>query len=223
MTLGEKTLRHGGLLKEGARAMDGRTALLELFHRWDSFESLIPMAELRQGLSGLTLELNDVIDCTIFSDVAYQRVLIHQSTAYEALVLCWRSGQRSPIHDHKGSICAVYIIEGTATETIYAPSPCGRLFPAHSRSAGPRSLCVSQDADIHQMGNLQPEGRDLVSLHLYSPPLSASRIYSIDDTTLGGHDVLSASRPQTILSEIRVDGPHALSPKHPTRVRQVTP
>lgn len=201
----------------------GRSALLDLFSRWDRSEAPLSLAELRSGLGALSLAFGDVADCLTFSDVAYQRILIHRGPAYEALFLCWRSGQRSPIHDHGGSTCAVYVVEGTATETVYVPSPCGRLMPARSRSSGPGSIYVAADADIHQLANLQPEGRDLVSLHVYSPPLLASRTYSIDDTTLGGHDVLAATRPQTIHAEIRVDGPHALSRNHPTRVRQVLP
>ena len=45
---------------------------------------------------------------------------------YQAWVMCWRNGQRSPIHDHKGSSCAVRVLRGTLTETLFAFAPNGR-------------------------------------------------------------------------------------------------
>jgi cysteine dioxygenase len=164
-----------------------------------------------------------VSDQLVFSDVAYQRVLIHSAPGYEVLILCWRSGQRSPIHDHAGSACGVCIVDGVATETLFLRSPCGRLVPTRSRTAGSGTLWISRDADVHQMANLEPRGRDLVSLHIYSPPLAANRTFSIDDTTLAGLDVLAASRPPTVTSKLlRLDEPHPPSRNRLTRAKQVT-
>ncbi len=42
-----------------------------------------------------------------------------------------------------------------------------------------------QDADIHQVSNLQAEGTDLVTLHIYSPPLLRMDTYSLTDATVG--------------------------------------
>jgi len=39
---------------------------------------------------------------------------------------------------------------------------------------------ISRGSDIHQVANLEPVGTDLISLHVYSPPLSAFRTYRID-------------------------------------------
>ena len=52
-------------------------------------------------------------------DRSYQRNLVRAGERYHLWVLCWGNGQRSPIHDHTGSACAVRIIEGTATVTLF--------------------------------------------------------------------------------------------------------
>jgi cysteine dioxygenase len=202
--------------------MDGHDGLLALFSQWDQLGVPISRGELRKGLAGLTVGRDSVADYLLFNDLAYQRVLIHGTPHYEALILGWKSGQRSPIHDHRGSACAIYLIEGVATETIFVPSPCGRLVPARSRSAGSGTIWVSHDANVHQMANLGPPGRDLITLHIYSPPLTSSHTYSIEDTTLAGVDSLAAQRPLTVTSKLlRADEAHAPSRIHPAGVRQV--
>ena len=64
----------------------------------------------------------------------------------------------------------------------------------------------SYDSDIHQLANLEPPGRDLITLHVYSPPLARMRLYSLDDTTLAHHDDMIALRPQTIVATVRTNG-----------------
>jgi cysteine dioxygenase len=157
-------------------------------------------------LGELCMRREDLADWIAFGASAYQRNLIHRTARFEVLLLCWRSGQRSPIHDHAGSTCGVRVIAGTATETIYAASPCGSLYPERSRRLGAGAVSVAHDADIHQMGNLAPPGNDLITLHIYSPPLSAMRIYSLSETTLADHDRLAALRPKERAGPIGTDG-----------------
>ena len=49
----------------------------------------------------------------------------------------------------------------------------------------PGAVIGSQDSDLHQVSNLQPAGADLVTLHIYSPPLLWMGTYSLTDTTRG--------------------------------------
>jgi cysteine dioxygenase len=202
--------------------MSGREGLLDLFARWDRQEGPLSGAAIRRQFGRLRLVRVDLADGIAFSDVSYQRVLIHSGPSYEALVLCWRSGQSSPIHDHGGSTCGVYIIEGTATETVFAASPCGRLAPVRSHTFGAGAFRVSGDRDIHQMANLESPGSDLISLHIYSPPLTGMRTYSIGETTLADHDRLIAARPPLLKARIRADGPHSFPQPHDSSTRQVT-
>ena len=50
---------------------------------------------------------------------------------------------------------------------------CGRKGPSYGR------CCASQDQDIHQISNIAADGSDLVTLHVYSPPLLCMGQYSL--------------------------------------------
>jgi cysteine dioxygenase len=188
--------------------MGGRKVLLALFAHWDRNGGVISRNALRRRFDRLRLDRTEVADCTLFSDLSYQRILIHSGPCYDALILCWRSGQASPIHDHGGSTCGVYIIEGTATETVFEVSPCGRLAPVRSRKLGAGAFRVSGDRDIHQMANLESPGCDLISLHVYSPPLTATRTYSISETSLAEHVRPIGTTPRLLTATIQPDGLH---------------
>jgi cysteine dioxygenase len=147
----------------------------------DRFSERIPLADLTQLLHESEVELSDVHAALGFGRHTYQRNLLHAGPAYHALVLCWRAGQRSPIHDHRGSSCGVRVIHGVATETVFAQTSEGLVYATGSRAVPVGSVCGSEDADIHQMSNLQPPGRDLVTLHVYSPPLLIMGKYSLTE------------------------------------------
>lgn len=155
--------------------------LAALFADLDSYSERVPLAELTRRLAGLSITLGDLREALGFGKKTYQRNLLHAGPAYHALVLCWRATQRSPIHDHRGSSCAVRVIEGTATETLFEQTSEGLVFAIASRALEAGTVCGSQDSDIHQMSNLQPPGRDLVTLHIYSPPLLTMGKYSLTE------------------------------------------
>lgn len=183
----------------------GIRALEELFRRWDSCDGPIRLRTLKRAVAELPLEREDFEPFIRFSDSCYQRCLLHRGPAYEALVLSWRSGQRSPIHDHAGSACVLRVLEGVATETIFAPSPCGQLFPTRSRSARAGAIRASFDSDIHQLANLEPPGHDLVTLHVYSPPLARMRTYRVDETTAAVDAVAGPLIPR-VIAERPIEG-----------------
>lgn len=162
--------------------------LTRFFDELDQFDKPIPVETLRKMVRSLRITRGDLGTHVRFGKACYRRNLVHTGPAYQALVLCWRSGQRSPIHDHRGSACALRVVEGIATETRFAVSPAGLLFPTDSSHSGEGSVCASFDMDIHQMGNLQPAGNDLVTLHIYSPALLAMGTYFLGNSVLGEDD-----------------------------------
>lgn len=148
---------------------------------FDEHEERIPLDHLRERLERLDLEFEDIEQYARFSESRYQRNLLHAGTGYQALILCWRNGQRSPIHDHRGSSCGVRVLKGIATETIFEHAPNGMIYPTRTRELATGGVTGSQDDDIHQVSNLQPAGADLVTLHIYSPPLLVMGTYSLTD------------------------------------------
>jgi cysteine dioxygenase len=161
--------------------MDRANPPLEALRELDAYDGRIPLTALKDWVERTVVTLDDVRLFLCFSADRYVRNLMHAGPSYQALVLCWHSGQRSPIHDHRGSSCAVKMISGVATETIFAQAANGMMYATGSRQLAAGESCASQDADVHQMSNLQPEGTDLVTLHIYSPPLYRMNMYSLVD------------------------------------------
>lgn len=147
----------------------------------DERQQAIPLAVLQEELARTVLVKEDYQRLISFGDKTYRRNLLHEGPAYHALVLCWRAGQRSPIHDHHGSSCAVRVLEGIATETAFAATPHGLVYATATVDHPVGQLIGSFDADAHQISNLQAPGCDLVTLHIYSPPLLRMNRFSLTD------------------------------------------
>jgi cysteine dioxygenase len=133
--------------------------------------SRVSMDSLRRHLSELDVTVEDLRPFMQFGATCYRRNLICEGRWYELLCICWRSGQKSLIHNHAGSTCGLRIVTGSATETAFELLNDDRVRPARNREFQPGEVCCTQDADIHQVVNTCPQGGDLVTLHIYSPPL----------------------------------------------------
>ncbi len=156
-----------------------------LFEWMDGLSVRPPMDALRERLNALSVDADEWERHAQFSDNRYMRNLVHEGNHYHALFLCWKSGQRSPIHDHAQSVCGLKVLTGVATETVFESSPSGLLKARGSSDHHAGAVAVSRDSDIHQISNLQAEGVDLVTLHIYSPALLSMKCYSITDRFVG--------------------------------------
>lgn len=148
-----------------------------------------PLAEtaMRRLLDASAITAADLREFVTFNEDCYTRNRVHIGNHHELLVLCWRNGQRSPIHDHRGSNCALKVMKGVATEITFLRSPCGLVSPSAVHELKSGEVTASRDHDMHQMGNLQASG-DLITLHLYSPPLRHMGTYFLGDSIIGEHE-----------------------------------
>lgn len=162
--------------------------LPEFLAELDKHAHRVPLPELTQKLGELEIDIADVRDFIHFEQKTYRRNLMHAGPGYHALVLCWRNGQRSPIHDHRNSSCAVRILQGIAHEIRYIRDSSGHCRPVSSREYFPGTVMGSQDDDIHEMSNLSPGGDDLITLHIYSPPLLGMRTYTLENAATAEFD-----------------------------------
>ena len=151
-----------------------------------SLDGRADLAVLSRLLQNLAVTRADLGAACRFGADRYQRNRIAESDWYELVCLCWSSGQRTPIHDHRGSSCAFRVVEGVATETAFEPTPSGLICPCGSRQHGAGCVCASEEDDCHQVANTQPAGEDLITLHIYSPPLRQFNVYSLDTPTASG-------------------------------------
>src|SRR3954468_16823589 len=148
-----------------------RGPVAHLFADLDRHDGTLSLPTIEQWLRETELTAQRLADFLVFHPERYVRNLLHAGPGYQALALCWRNGQRSPIHNHRGSACGVKVLRGVATETAFARAPNGMVVATGSRDLKEGYLCGSVDEDIHQVSNLQAGGADLVTLHVYSPPL----------------------------------------------------
>jgi cysteine dioxygenase len=152
-----------------------------MFTQFDPYTVEVPLDVLADGLAQLEITLAEVSNYARFGNERYQRNLMHTGAAYEALLLCWKSGQRSPIHDHRGSNCAFRVLAGTIAETRFDRTIDGLVYPRATVELPPGTICATRDAEIHQVSNLQPHGAPLITLHIYSPPLRVCNVFSLTD------------------------------------------
>ena len=150
------------------------------FAALDRFDGQLPLSAIMDWFRDEALTLQDLSSYLTFNPARYVRNRVHDGPSYQALVLCWRNGQRSPIHNHRGSRCGVKVLRGVATETIFARAPNGLVLPVGSHDLPPGHTCASANDDIHQVSNLQAGGADLVTLHIYSPPLLRMEVFSLE-------------------------------------------
>lgn len=156
----------------------------QFFAELDQHDSRVPLRLLDERLRTVEIDPGEVQPFIKFSTDSYRRNLMRAGPAYHALILCWRPGQRSPIHDHRGSSCGVKVLRGTATETVFERTREGHVLAVQSRRLEAGYCCGTQDEDIHQISNIEPDG-DLVTLHIYSPPLLVMGTYSLTSTKVG--------------------------------------
>jgi cysteine dioxygenase len=172
---------------DGTRSTDGdiKSSIdIDLFHSLISYPEKVPLSVLHAWIEAVGIGPIEVKRYVHFDVDRYQRNLMFSGPSFQVLVLCWRNGQRSPIHDHVGSNCAVKVIRGIATETVFAQAQNGMIYATGSRTLGEGATCASADQDIHQISNLQADAADLITLHIYSPPLLAMNAYSLVDAKI---------------------------------------
>lgn len=132
---------------------------------------------LADMLARLRITREDIQAACRFGTSSYKRNTVAESPHFELLILCWRSGHCTPIHDHQGSSCAFRVLEGTATEIRFRETPSGLVCPIQSTPMEAGYVCSAEDNDIHQVANMQPPGQDVVTLHIYSPPPTRWRTF----------------------------------------------
>jgi cysteine dioxygenase len=157
----------------------------DLVRYLDGLRSPAQLDPLVAQLNRVDVSCEEVARHISFSNRSYARNLVHAGPHHHLLVLCWKNGQRSPIHDHHGSVCAVRVLRGSMTETYFAPAANGHIKAISTHDVFAGGVVGGQDSDIHQISNLQASDADLVTLHIYSPPLMTMGTYSLHDRVRG--------------------------------------
>jgi len=99
-----------------------------------------------------------------FNDNMYNRELVSHNDLFDILVISWKKGQKSKIHDHPNQGCLMKILTGKLLENTYINTT-----PMTHISA---TLLLENDIGykegnqiLHDISAIE----DSVSLHIYSP------------------------------------------------------
>jgi cysteine dioxygenase len=126
--------------------------------------------EMLAWAAAVDLDAVDLDGYCSFSDESYTRNPVLKNEHLELVVICWRAGQKSPIHDHGVSNCLYVVTGGTMAEEIYeSTGQLGVVKLVESRDWGRGESTIADGPTIHRVCNLSDH--DLVTIHLYSPPL----------------------------------------------------
>lgn len=124
-------------------------------------------------------------DYALYHPAFYARNLVEANEHFELIVICWKDGQKSPIHNHAGSSCWMGCLEGKIEETYYhvkdepetGPEEgiCPNLIKGQTEAHTKGEVAYIRDEiALHVIRPIDGNG---VSLHLYSPPIKSCLIY----------------------------------------------
>jgi len=137
------------------------------------------------GLVGLLQQLvvtdREISQYASFREQRYARNIICQDETFEIVMICWKSGQRSLIHDHGDSFGGVKVLQGVLTESVFELAPNGMIKPSSSKDYQPGDIQIEHPLTIHQVSNLQPLSSTTISFHVYTPPMARMNIYKLYD------------------------------------------
>lgn len=118
-----------------------------------------------------------------FSDDGYARNVLHRDDSFEAICLCWKPGQGTPVHNHGRSYGVVYVYEGALVVTGFKRVDDGAepgradLEPCTQAICAAGSLVMDRVGSIHRLGNPAHATKRVVSLHFYAGPLDVMELF----------------------------------------------
>jgi cysteine dioxygenase len=142
------------------------------------------LEEIYYWLESATISTEELRPYIGFKDGNYWRHRVCRNEFVEMLVLCWHPGHRTPIHDHNGSHGGVKVHEGRLWETIFNYDAQKGLEYKSARDYAPGSVTGSDTPDIHQLGNPDVSEQDLITIHIYAPPLGVLHTYKPGSTKI---------------------------------------
>lgn len=107
----------------------------------------------------------------------YFRKLLYQNEAVELLVMNWSDIECAP-HDHGDSKGWIQVINGRSVNTIFEVKDNQLPREIFDREYKEGSFFFAPKKGVHKMR--KGSGDDLVTLHLYSPPIQGMMVYDLE-------------------------------------------
>ncbi|KAN0023254.1 hypothetical protein ACTFIU_011421 [Dictyostelium citrinum] len=131
---------------------------------------------------------NDWKEYVFYCPYSYSRNLIAKNDMFELMVICWRRGQPSPVHNHEDQRCWMGCVKGQLEETYYVFSDTkstkgtGLLEQSYTHPIDNGSVgYITDEIAFHRMQSIADE---TISIHLYSKPITECNIYCPEKGTI---------------------------------------
>lgn len=172
--------------------------LLQIFS--DTSLSQTELSERIKGvMSTYLLTEKDWQKYCFFNDLHYTRNLVVTNDKFELIVLCWKAGQASRIHNHSNSNCWMGVALGPMVETLYSKVVDGKVVCEKANPSQPGE-CPNLRLDktsLYQTGEVgyihdglglhrvaATPDYDGVSIHCYSPPISVATLFDTETNSV---------------------------------------
>lgn len=131
--------------------------------------------ELFQNLQNILIKYDDVDykQYIKYSDITYQRNYVTSNDLFDIIIISWKAGQKSKIHDHPENGCIMTVLEGKLQECVYANHDSPVFL--HCKYLSPKEVAYKKsNVILHDIKAIT----NTVSLHIYSPPKYITKIYN---------------------------------------------
>lgn len=119
------------------------------------------------------------LGCVCFSRDHYVRHAIHLGEDWEVMLIAWETGQKTPIHDHRGVAGSMIVLDGGLVEEVF-DTPNGRPDLLVRSEYGTGAASIISPTMLHR---LMPRKGRSISLHIYRPPLRKMGIWETEGMT----------------------------------------
>jgi predicted metal-dependent enzyme (double-stranded beta helix superfamily) len=177
----ESNATHAPAPEEECRSL----SLSELVEQIANLKSNPTFDELQDWLARVRVRDDELEPYVKFRPGTYVRTRVIRNAHVEMLVLCWRPGHYTSIHDHNGSYSSIRVLSGEMHETLYCYDAARGLCEDFSRAWTPGYVATADIPDIHRIGNREDGARDLITLHCYSPPFDVINTYQPGSREIG--------------------------------------
>lgn len=155
--------------------MNKHDKFLEIDKRFsEQKEKIIHPAAFISILKNFQFTLDELREELLYpEDLPYGRNVIFHSENFEAILMNWKPGKSSYIHNHGNSFGVVYVLTDGGNNVAY---------DTHYNYLATTPLCKGEHVEVpkgiyHRIEN--PTEEYSVTLHFYAPPLSGMKV--IDD------------------------------------------
>lgn len=147
-----------------------------------------------------------------FSAQHYTRNLIRHTPLFDLIAICWETGQRSPIHNHRDQRCWMAIAHGRVQVQnfrLLRKEPATRyceLEPAERYIIdAERPAEVDPAQPIHLVANPASFGSRAVTLHIYSRPFDTCEVYDFKARRYEDVVLVNTSEFGVLKSDLKVE------------------